>query len=335
MRSTTRRYSLTIEMRPTGARRPCGRSDRGTPGGRRAAPSARRRWRRRRPASTGWPRRRGAAAPGRRASRAPGPRSPTVQGHRRSIAGRRRQSGRATMRKPGRRRREAHVNLQGKAALITGGARMGDAVAAVLAEGGADVSFTYRMSPDAAERAAAVVRAARPSRLHVARRPRRSARLPDHGQRSRRGLRPARRPGEHGVVLQARAVRRPGRGSLGPPAVGGSAGRVPVQPGGGAAHAASGRRAHRQLLGLDRGQRPAALSGLRRLLRGQGRREGADRGARPRTGRPTRFSSTRSRPGRLSRRRARPPTSTPRSSGRRRWAGGAARTKSPRRWRSW
>ncbi len=51
------------------------------------------------------------------------------------------------------------MDLQGKAALITGGTRMGDAVAAVLAEGGADVSFTYRMSPDAAERSAAVVRA--------------------------------------------------------------------------------------------------------------------------------------------------------------------------------
>ena len=51
------------------------------------------------------------------------------------------------------------MDLQGKAALITGGTRMGDAVAAVLAEGGADVAFTYRMSPDAAERAAAVVRA--------------------------------------------------------------------------------------------------------------------------------------------------------------------------------
>ena len=35
---------------------------------------------------------------------------------------------------------------------------MGDAVAAALARGGADVAFTYRMSSEAAERAAAVVR---------------------------------------------------------------------------------------------------------------------------------------------------------------------------------
>jgi NAD(P)-dependent dehydrogenase (short-subunit alcohol dehydrogenase family) len=51
------------------------------------------------------------------------------------------------------------VDLQGRAALITGGTRMGDAVAAVLADGGADVAFTYRLSPEAAERAAAGVRA--------------------------------------------------------------------------------------------------------------------------------------------------------------------------------
>jgi 3-oxoacyl-[acyl-carrier protein] reductase len=42
------------------------------------------------------------------------------------------------------------VNLQGRAALVTGGARMGEAVAAMLADGGADVAFTYRMSADAA-----------------------------------------------------------------------------------------------------------------------------------------------------------------------------------------
>ena len=51
------------------------------------------------------------------------------------------------------------MNLLGRAALITGGARMGEAVAAVLADGGADVAFTYRMSSEAAEGAAAVVRA--------------------------------------------------------------------------------------------------------------------------------------------------------------------------------
>ncbi|MGE0362856.1 MAG: SDR family NAD(P)-dependent oxidoreductase [Vicinamibacterales bacterium] len=51
------------------------------------------------------------------------------------------------------------MELRGRAALITGGARMGEAVAAVLADGGADVAFTYRMSAEAAGRAAAAVRA--------------------------------------------------------------------------------------------------------------------------------------------------------------------------------
>jgi NAD(P)-dependent dehydrogenase (short-subunit alcohol dehydrogenase family) len=51
------------------------------------------------------------------------------------------------------------VNLQGRAALVTGGARMGEAVAAMLADGGADVAFTYRMSADAAEQGAAAVKA--------------------------------------------------------------------------------------------------------------------------------------------------------------------------------
>jgi NAD(P)-dependent dehydrogenase (short-subunit alcohol dehydrogenase family) len=61
------------------------------------------------------------------------------------------------------------VELRGRAALVTGGTRMGEAVAGVLAAGGADVAFTYRMSADAAERAADVVRARgrRALTLHV------------------------------------------------------------------------------------------------------------------------------------------------------------------------
>lgn len=51
------------------------------------------------------------------------------------------------------------MTLQGRAALITGGARLGDAVAVALADLGADVAFVYRASPDAAERAAGSVRA--------------------------------------------------------------------------------------------------------------------------------------------------------------------------------
>ncbi len=51
------------------------------------------------------------------------------------------------------------MTLEGRAALITGGTRMGDAVALRLAGRGADVAFVYRASADAAERAAERVRA--------------------------------------------------------------------------------------------------------------------------------------------------------------------------------
>ncbi len=51
------------------------------------------------------------------------------------------------------------MTLEGRAALITGGARMGEAVATTLATLGADVALVYRTSAEAAERAAAAVRA--------------------------------------------------------------------------------------------------------------------------------------------------------------------------------
>ena len=51
------------------------------------------------------------------------------------------------------------MDLKGRVALITGGARMGEAIAVALAARGADVGFTYRMSSEAADRGAAAVRA--------------------------------------------------------------------------------------------------------------------------------------------------------------------------------
>jgi len=50
--------------------------------------------------------------------------------------------------------------LTGKAALLVGARRMGGPLARALAERGADVALSYRSSPDAAEAAAATVRAA-------------------------------------------------------------------------------------------------------------------------------------------------------------------------------
>lgn len=51
------------------------------------------------------------------------------------------------------------MNLSHKVALVIGARRMGLAVATALASKGADVALTYRGSPDAAETAAAAVRA--------------------------------------------------------------------------------------------------------------------------------------------------------------------------------
>jgi len=51
------------------------------------------------------------------------------------------------------------MDLQHKVALLVGARRMGMAVATALAARGADVALTYRGSPDAAEAAAAAVRA--------------------------------------------------------------------------------------------------------------------------------------------------------------------------------
>ena len=51
------------------------------------------------------------------------------------------------------------MKLLGCAALITGGARMGEAIAVTLADLGADVAFVYRESAESAERGAESVRA--------------------------------------------------------------------------------------------------------------------------------------------------------------------------------
>ena len=51
------------------------------------------------------------------------------------------------------------MDLHGRAAIITGGARMGEAIATALAGLGVDVALAYRASSAAADRAAAAVRA--------------------------------------------------------------------------------------------------------------------------------------------------------------------------------
>ncbi len=61
---------------------------------------------------------------------------------------------------------EDDVGMNQRAALITGGARMGEAIAVALADRGVDVALVYRSSEDAAARAAAAVRA-RGRRAHT------------------------------------------------------------------------------------------------------------------------------------------------------------------------
>ncbi|HAK54979.1 MAG TPA: hypothetical protein DCP38_05785 [Acidobacteria bacterium] len=56
-------------------------------------------------------------------------------------------------------RRDPTMQLTGRAALLTGGKRIGAAVADALAEGGADVALSFNHSRDEAERAADAIRA--------------------------------------------------------------------------------------------------------------------------------------------------------------------------------
>ena len=124
---------------------------------------------------------------------------------------------------------------------------------------GADVAFTYRLSADAAERAAVVVGARSAGATRC------TPTSATHWSAGRRSTKPRRRSaGSTSWSTWPRLYKHvpfddQDAGPLGPPAVGGSAGGVPVQPRRGAAHAPRRRRPHRQLLGLDRGQRPSAL----------------------------------------------------------------------------
>ena len=83
-------------------------------------------------------------------------------------------------------------------------------------------------------------------------------------------------------VYVAAAVRRAHGRRLGRASRRRSARRVPLRARRGAAHARAGRRPHHQLQRLGRAQRPAALPRLPAVLRREGRRDRADRGARAR-----------------------------------------------------
>ena len=198
------------------------------------------------------------------------------------------------------------MRLAGSAALITGGKRIGAAVARALAGAGMDVGLSYNTSRADAEAAAADVTAAG-RRAHItAANLSQSRRLPRAGGRYGGGLRPPRRADQHGVGVCRGSVRSARRACMEPRRGRRSARGVPLRARRDPAHAASRRRAHRQFRRLGRGQRTAAVSRVSSLLRRQGRSDCADGSARARSSLPTTSSSTRSRPGRSWRRPARP-----------------------------
>ena len=166
------------------------------------------------------------------------------------------------------------MELQDKVALITGGKRIGVVVAGQLAARGVDVALGYARSRDEAEQAARSVRASgrraeivqadlsQPDALRRARRarPRRNSDASTSSSTWRRST--CARPFDELTAADwdGAAQRRPARG-------------VSLRARRRAAHAAPGRRPHRQLQRLDRAKRPAALSRLPAVLRGEGRRD--------------------------------------------------------------
>ena len=171
------------------------------------------------------------------------------------------------------------MDLKGRAALITGGRRIGAAVAKALAAAGMDVGLSYNRSRAEAEAAAAEITAAG-RRAHIT-----SANLgnPDDCRALVNGTAdafgrldvlvnmasvyiaaPFDETDEHG--WNARHRRRPAR-------------RVPLRARGGPAHAARRRRTDHQLLRLGGRERASALHRLPAVLRRQGRRDRADRSA--------------------------------------------------------
>ena len=227
------------------------------------------------------------------------------------------------------------MTLTNRVALITGGKRIGAAVARALAADGASVALVYNRSRDEADEVAAVLRADGRRALTLQAdlsEPEACTRVVDATVQE---LGPSGRPGEHGLALQGEAVRRAHRWRLGRAARRGPARRVPVRACRCTTHAPAGRRPHRELRRLGGRQRKAALPGLRAVLRGQAGRHRAHRSAGARTGRGS-DPGERRRP-RTDRRHRRapasknmPPWRRPRPS-----AGGAAKGRSRRRCDSW
>ena len=222
------------------------------------------------------------------------------------------------------------MELPGRVALITGGRRIGAVVATELARGGADVALVYRHSRGEAEETADAARAFGRRALVLQadlRQPDTCERLVDETVDALGRLDIlvnmaslyASKPFDDVTVddwdaqleVDLRAAWLCARAA------------VPHM------RRLRGGRIINFADWVARSGRPA-LSGLSDVLRREGRRDRADRGAGAGAGRQTRFSSTPSRPARSSRPKASRTRSTPASSAPRRSAAGAARSKSRR-----
>ena len=167
------------------------------------------------------------------------------------------------------------MDPKGKVALITGGARIGQAVAQALAARGCALALTYRGSRAAAEETASAAKAA--GVPAIALRADATDETPSRCRRDRdRAIaRAARHPGQHGLDLRedteserCRLVRRAGRQRQE---------RVSLRDPCGADHEGTRRRPHHQRQRLAARQRTPTLQGLYALLRLQGRCRRANR----------------------------------------------------------
>ena len=169
--------------------------------------------------------------------------------------------------------------LSGKAAIITGGRRIGAAVAVALAQRGMNVALSFNRSRSEAERAATDIEAAGRRALIYQADLSVAAEAQTLIDKAAADLTRLDVLDQHGVGLYAGPVRPDRRAGLERGHRRRSQGVIPLRPGRRSSHAAPGGRPHHQLHRLGGAQRPSPLQGLPSLLRRQARGRGADRGA--------------------------------------------------------
>ena len=99
-------------------------------------------------------------------------------------------------------------SLRGKVVLITGGRRVGSALARMLASRGANLAMTYHSSREAIERVITEVQATGVEGMSVAADLSNAEAARSRGDRGRPAVWPSGCPGEHGQRLSANSVPR-------------------------------------------------------------------------------------------------------------------------------